>query len=237
MARLNLLALAFLLTHPIGTAHARATSAEATMAAARAEGLPVAVLENKIKEGQAKGVPPARVAQVVSQLASHLRAERAWLEKATLASKTRATSRRRQVPKTLWSSVAEARLAGVPRAALQRVVAGKESAALMTRRVDALADLSQRGYSPTTSANLARRARPNDLPALGRRADAIRRAEGLTHDEVVQGMMRGLASGTHLSTGAGGFGRGPGGGGGRGPGPGGTAPGGGFGRQLRRGQR
>ena len=151
-----------------------------TLAQARREGLPAAALENKIKEGRAKGVPPARIAQVVTRFLGHMRTARTWL-----ARPTQVKGKPRKVSPRLLVTVAEARLAGVKRAPLEALLAGKKIPSGAPRRVDTLVDLALRGYQGKGRVALLRGIRARQLPGLGQAADRLRRTTGLSRDRVI----------------------------------------------------
>lgn len=177
----QLLVVALLL--PASAQLARADSLGGIVAQARKEGLPASALENKIKEGRAKGVPAARIAMVVKRLAGFMRSAKGWLSKpATAGGKTR------RVPSRLIVSVAEARLAGVERKAVKSLLSGKRFPRAASRRVDSLADLKLRGYSAQRSVELLRSSRPADLAGIGQAADRMRRSTGLSRGKVLQRM-------------------------------------------------
>lgn len=192
------------------------------VAQARREGLPAAALENKIREGKAKGVPAPRVAQVVGSLLGHLRSAKTWLAKpATKGQKPRS------VPHRLLVSVAEARLAGVQQRPLGNLLGSGKLRGSFARRVDALVDLHLRGYNAQRSVELVRGTRLREVAGLGRQADRLRRSSGLSRVQVLDRMSVALRRNTRLRRGSdvnaaggpSGQGAGPG------PGPGGPPPG------------
>lgn len=176
-----------------GSTVAHAETAQALVNRAQRDGLPAEALQNKIHEGQAKGVSEARIAAVVSQLAKHLRSERVWLDKRAKRGK-----RSRPIHKGLWIAVAEARMAGVDSGTLRDVALRTDSAKAATRRVDALVDLRLRGYKGRGAAALVKRVKVKDLRGLGRSVERVRAERGLSRNEVLDGLVRGLGRGRHL---------------------------------------
>lgn len=172
-----LIILALLLT----TGPARAEEGiDALMARARVEGLPVQALQNKVKEGQAKKVPEARVRAVVQQLMQHMIRARAWLRKG-----------KRPVPPTLMSAVAEARLAGLSEQHLRELVpAGSGASASL--RVDALVDLHLRGYRGDDALRLVKGVGRDEVPALGSSLERLRKQRGLTHAETADALLKAM---------------------------------------------
>lgn len=191
------------------------------VAQARREGLPAAALENKIREGKAKGVPTPRVAQVVGSLLGHLRSAKTWLAKPATTGQ-----RPRSVPDRLLVSVAEARLAGVQQRPLGNLLGSGKLRGAFARRVDALVDLHLRGYDTQRSVELVRGTRLREVAGLGRQADRLRRSSGLSRVQVLDRMSgalrRNTRRGSDVNAAGGSGGGGPGG---QGPGPGGPPPG------------
>lgn len=153
---------------------------DALLARARSEGLPVAPLQHKIAEGQAKRVPEARVEQVVGRLLDYLGQARTWLQQG-----------KRGAPEAVVVAVATARLAGVEMAEIHRVLPGKVTA-LDARRVDALADLHLRGYRGAQVSGLVQAAKTDELVALGRSLDLLGKQTSLTRAELLDALLSGV---------------------------------------------
>lgn len=205
-----------------GTAHA--DNLKKLVAGARAEGLPVAPLESKIREGAAKRIPAARIEGVVRTLVGHMRTSRTWLGKGG-----------KKVRPAVLVAVSQARLSGVPQKQLQQLVKPGSKVGV-SRRVDSMVDLHARGYRGGAVVDLVRQVKPGELPVLGKTVDAVRRRTGQTRDLAARSLADALGRGGQrgLHKVAAGMGRGgshppPGGGPGGGPPPGPHGPGAGGG--------
>jgi hypothetical protein len=152
---------------------------------AKREGLPVGVLLGKVREGRAKKIPEARIAQVVGQLVGFMREARARLAKEPGAKTVAA------VPGELLASIAGARLGGVPEALVWGVLRASARPE-RTRRVDALSDVFLRGYADREVVELVTAVRLEELVGLGRVVDETRRDTGLTQAEVIDALARAL---------------------------------------------
>ena len=151
---------------------------DALMSRAKAEGLPVQALQNKVKEGQAKKVPEARVRAVVQQLMQHMIQARTWLRKG-----------KQPVPPALLQAVAEARLAGLSEQRLRELVPAG-SGARASLHVDALVDLHLRGYDGGDALRLVKGVGRDELTALGNTLERLRKQHGLTHAETADALLK-----------------------------------------------
>lgn len=172
-----LISLAFLLA--AGPARAE-QSIDALLAKAKTEGLPVQALQNKVKEGQAKKVPEARVRAVVQQLMRHMLQARTWLRKG-----------KQPVPAPLIEAVAEARLAGLSEQRLRALVP-PGSSARASLHVDTLVDLHLRGYHGDDAMRLVKSVGHDELPALGNSLERLRKQRGLTHAETADALLKAM---------------------------------------------
>jgi len=172
---IGLIGLALLLA--AGSARAE-QGIDALMARAKAEGLPVQALQNKVREGQAKKVPEARVRAVVQQLMRHMVQARTWLRKG-----------KQPVPAALMEAVAEARLAGLSEQRLRELVPAG-SGARASLRVDGLVDLHLRGYHGDDALRLVKGVDRDELPALGNTLERLRKQRGLTHAETADALLK-----------------------------------------------
>lgn len=162
---------------------ARATPLETLLSQTAKEGLPVAPLRNKIKEGRAKRIPEVRIKMVVRQLVTHMRTARTRLQRG-----------KRPVPAQTLVSVAQARLAGISADQLHTLVKPGQGPGAH-RRVDSLVDLHTRGYRGKSVVRLVQRVHQHDLPVLGKTTEVVRKKTGLPHAKVVQGLLQALGPG------------------------------------------
>jgi hypothetical protein len=101
----------------------------------------------------------------------------------------------------LVRAVAEARLAGVPREVLDRLMRGGPSGTAVQRAVEVMTDLSLLGYPPEPAAGLVRTLLAQDPDGLERLPgclEALRRDYGLGRGETAEALNRGLASSDSL---------------------------------------
>jgi len=173
-----LIALALLWVSP-----ARATPLETLLSQTAKEGLPVAPLRSKIKEGRAKRIPEVRIKMVVQQLVNHMRTARTRLQRG-----------KRPVPAQTLVSVAQARLAGVSADQLHILVKPGQGPGAH-RRVDSLVDLHTRGYRGKSVVRLVQRVHQHDLPVLGKTTEVVRKKTGLPHAKVINELLQVLGPG------------------------------------------
>ena len=201
---------------------ARAESWSPLVDQARKEGLPAALLQNKAREGLAKGVAPQRIERVVAQLLHHLRRSRTLLLRTFPPRKGQGASAALATP--LWAALAEAGLAGVGERAVVVAMGGQRIAA--QQRVDALVELHGRGYPQLPAAQLVHALKPSELGRVGSVADTLKRRSGLSRAEVLDGLRRAVVRHGGLHSAAGAVSREARRGGGKGNGPGGAGSGG-----------
>lgn len=180
---------------------------QATIDRAQAAGLPDALLVDKVKEGLAKGVPTARIAQVVQGLAGAL--DRA---------RTEAQPHLPAPPAALLKAIVEAHTLGASADDLRAVLASSAPSGASTRAVEVLADLAQRGYPPSRAARtvaLVAARQPAALDTLAAHAEALTRLRGVTRAEALEALGRAASQGQALDSatplGRGRDGAGPGG--------------------------
>jgi hypothetical protein len=136
-------------------ARAQAPEQQVQTALQRAQqaGVPVELLESKIAEGRAKGVPMARIAQAVEQrLAALLHVQAAFAQRQTLTTEELGVA-------------ADAAQAGVSDAALQAVVS-RAPAEHRSVAIAALSQLVQLGYTPQQALDQVQRALQRGPAAL-----------------------------------------------------------------------
>jgi hypothetical protein len=107
------------------------------LSAAAHDGVPESILIDKLREGLAKNVPPARLVEVVRGYESRL------AEAVTLAGPS---------APSLLKALAEARAAGVEARELSPLLAASGDASRRTRALDVLTDLAQRGFPAAQAA-------------------------------------------------------------------------------------
>jgi hypothetical protein len=103
---------------------------EEVFAAAARDGVPEAILADKVREGLAKSVPPEGLAQAIRTYEGRL-AEAVTLAGASLPS--------------LLKAVAEARAVGAEPRELRQILAASHDPKWQTRALDVVTDLAQRG--------------------------------------------------------------------------------------------
>ncbi len=149
----------------------------ALMARLQKQGIDVTPLHSKVREGLAKGVPPRRLLQVVRRYGDHL------------AEGDRVVRRlyKRKRPRGVVRAYADARLAGVKRKPLGRLLKivtpqPRRPHAVVT--VDALTDLLSRGYLTRAAyrmvLELARKGRFEDILRLRGTLARVRKRFGLS---------------------------------------------------------
>jgi hypothetical protein len=154
-----------------------------TLAAAARDGLPVEILDDKLREGLAKGVPAPRIAVALARLSEALAGARA-----ELAGRERPSAR-------LYRAVVEAHAAGVGRAEVGAVLAAtpRSDGDTTARAVEVLGDLARRGFpadvAARTVADVAR-ARPQLIGQLVGEAEALRRSALATPVEALEALAR-----------------------------------------------
>jgi transcriptional/translational regulatory protein YebC/TACO1 len=158
---------------------------------AQAAGLPSDVIVNKVREGLAKGVAPARIEAAVVRLAENLDSAQRYV----------AGVRKGQAPASLVRAVAEARAAGVAMKAVDSLV--RDSRPEGHRAVEVVTDLSLRGYPSERAAVVVENVLDRDARSLDRvpgTLELIRQDYALSHTEAVDALARGLASADSLQT-------------------------------------
>jgi hypothetical protein len=156
---------------------------QAELDGAAARGLPDALLADKVREGLAKQIAPARIAQVVHKLAGDLAAARDEAQQHVQGAP----------PPALLKAIVDAHALGAQPADVQRVLGAARTAATQALAVETLADLLQRRFP----ANLAARAvsetalrRPGALAELPARAESLVTARAATRAEAMQTIER-----------------------------------------------
>jgi hypothetical protein len=149
------------------------------------EGLPTDLLRNKIAEGLAKNVAPARIAQVVTQLHDDALAARAF-----------ATPLLGHAPgAAALRALIEARAAGVHWDTVASLVRERGETGLITA-LAALTDLSVRGYprdrAGVTVVRSLARTEPKALVRLVPELERLRRHFGLTQSEALDALASAL---------------------------------------------
>ncbi len=162
---------------------------ESAFAAAVRDGVPEIILTDKVREGLAKGIPAAKVAVVVRAL------------EVSLAEAVRQISPHVPTPPpSLLKAAVEARAAGAPPRevdALLRAGAARGAPAL-TRALDVVTDLSQRGFPPAgasraVAAVVARE--PRGVDRIVTEAQALSGQSGVTRAEALDAIARAAALG------------------------------------------
>lgn len=157
--------------------------AEVWAAAAR-DGVPESILNDKLNEGLAKGVPAARIALVIRTLESSLAEAQKQL-----------AGHVSSPPPALLKAMVEARNAGADKRDLETLLAAgaPRGAQALTRALDVLTDLAQRGF-PVAAAVRAVSAvvaqNPRGLDQITARAQALTR-NGVTRAEALDAIARG----------------------------------------------
>jgi hypothetical protein len=166
---------------------------EGAFAAAARDGVPESILSDKVREGLAKGVPAARIAQVVREL-----------ERSAAEAERQVKPQVKAAPPSLLKALMAARAAGAPREELDGVL--RQNAARGTPAVehalDVLADLAQHGYpaqaaARAVSAVLARE--PRALERVPAEAQSLAARTGATRAEALDAIARAAEKGLTLS--------------------------------------
>jgi hypothetical protein len=154
-----------------------------TIETAARNGLPVEILHDKLREGLAKGVAPARITAALVRLSDALATARV-----ELAGRPGASAR-------LYRAVVDAHAAGASRADVSVALAAtaRTDNDAGARAVEALGDLARRGFPPSaasrTVAEIAR-ARPDSLNQLVAEAESLRRSGIATPVEALDALAR-----------------------------------------------
>jgi hypothetical protein len=154
-------------------------------------GLPSEMIVSKVREGLAKGVDPARIEAAVVRLTENLDAAQKYVQ----------DRRPGQSTPSLVRTVAEARMAGVPMNAVDRLIRVQKPE--MQRAVEVVTDLSLRGYPSERAEVVVENVLARDAHALDRvpgTLETIRQDYALSHTEAVDALARGLASSDSLQT-------------------------------------
>jgi hypothetical protein len=152
------------------------------------DGLPDALLADKIREGLAKGVPAPRIVGVVRTLATELQQAR-----------SEAAPHVAGVPsQALLKAIVDAHALGV-RAEVAELLAATRGLESQTRAVEVLGDLAQRGYpAPNAEHALAAIARhPAELDHLPARVESLT-ARGATRAQALDALARSSTLGLGL---------------------------------------
>jgi hypothetical protein len=150
--------------------------------AAVRDGVPEALLVDKVREGLAKGVAAPRIAQVVEALARALRAARAEVAPFIAAP-----------PPGLLKAVAEAHGVGADRRDVEVVLRAAREAALATRAVEVLTELVLRSYAHEQAARVVAQLAARGSAAvvqLAARAESLVARDGLTRAEALDALAR-----------------------------------------------
>ena len=166
---------------------ASAAQVHATVDGAARAGLPAALLADKVREGLAKGVPPARIAAVVAALSDGLGRARAEAQPLIGGAPSAA----------LLKAIVEAHAAGAGAADVAAVLraGGRE------RAVEVLTDLAQRGYpvgvaARTVAAVVARKS--GTLDRVVGEAERLRAVDGAAPADALDALARANAQGLGL---------------------------------------
>ena len=166
---------------------AAAAEVHATLDGAVRAGLPAELLADKVREGLAKGVPPARIAGVVAGLADALGHARAEAQPLVGGA----------APAALLKAIVEAHAAGAGAADLATVLkaGGRE------RAVEVLTDLLQRGYPVGVAARTVAAVATKKGAALDRivgEAERLRAVDGAAPGDALDALARANAQGLGL---------------------------------------
>lgn len=164
---------------------------------AERQGLPGDLLQGKIREGLAKGVPPARILAVVQAMREDLGQQR---------SRVRARLGWRAPSHNLLRALCEAKRADVSAAATDALLdglgrRGPQGHPALARAIEVLTDLKLAGYPVDRALRVVRLVAAREPGALGRVGAAIerlRRSEGLTAAEAIETVTRHLERGDGL---------------------------------------
>jgi hypothetical protein len=156
---------------------------------AAANGLPTDLLVDKVREGLAKGVPPARIALVVRGLADSLGRARTEAQSAKVAAPSAG----------LLKAIVEAHAAGVGASDVATVL--RSSGRALERAVQVLTDLAQRGYPVSVAARtvseISGRGK-NALDHLVGEAERLRAIDAATPGDALDALARADAQGLGL---------------------------------------
>jgi hypothetical protein len=154
-------------------------------------GLPSEMIVSKVREGLAKGVDATRIEAAAVRLTENLEAAQQFV-----------VARQKGLPPApLVRAVAEARAAGVPMSAVDRLVRAQKPE--LQRAVEVITDLSLRGYPSERAGLVVENVLSRDARALDRvpgTLETIRQDYALSHVEAVDALARGLASSESLQT-------------------------------------
>jgi len=166
-----------------------AADVRAVVDRAAAGGLPAELLVDKVREGLAKGVPPARIALVVRGLADNLGLARAETRTAGVTAPSAA----------LLKAIVEAHAAGAGAADVATVL--RSGSRARERAVQVLTDLAQRGYPVSIAARtvsaIAGRGK-NALDHLVGEAERLRSIDAATPGDALDALARADAQGLGL---------------------------------------
>jgi hypothetical protein len=196
MARLAILALLLVgnLAHAdrpaidVARLGASAADVRAIVDRAAANGLPAELLVDKVREGLAKGVPPARIALVVHGLADSLGRARTEALTAAVAAPSKA----------LLKAIVEAHAAGAGTGEVAAVLRGGHD---RVRGVQVLTDLAQRGYPVAIAARTVSAIAghgKNALDHLVGEAERLRSLDAATPGDALDALARADAQGLGL---------------------------------------
>jgi hypothetical protein len=152
-------------------------------AAAAQEQIPDELLADKLREGLAKGVAPARILQVLHTM-----------ERALWGARSEAVAAGAVPSRSLLKAIVDAHAAGVGAPELRPLLA-------QARAVEVLTDLVQRGYPAAATAHLLGGGALREAVALEQLVSRIERARiegGLSYIEAVDALQRVLAQGASL---------------------------------------
>lgn len=158
---------------------------------AERDALPVEVILNKIKEGLAKKVPPARIADVARRLGEQLHEARDVLADKGIESPS----------ERLFRALSEAQMAGFPAAELAPLFGTSASEDANTAAVHAVTDLAVRGYPRADALAIVRATAAKDvagLPAVASALERLRREYAMNHLEALAALQSSLAVSTTL---------------------------------------
>lgn len=155
------------------------------------QNLPTALLISKVREGEAKRVPPTLVLSAVQTMSARLS------EAKRLATRPNAPA---PSPR-LVQAIAEGRMAGLDEAEIQALLNPTAEAHSITA-IDTLADLHLRGYNGSHVLPLIKQVLSKDpgaLPQLATTLEVVRRDYALTSTETAQAMDQGFRERSSVS--------------------------------------
>jgi hypothetical protein len=156
---------------------------EVLVAGAERDGLPVDLLVSKTREGLAKGAPPATILSAVRTL------ERSLAKAARLV---QASGRRPSPASTaLLRALAEGEAGGLELPLTEAMLRSKAGDAELVRAVDALTELSLRGYPRQRAAQVVQKVLVADPGAVGRVVaglENLRTTGGLSRTDAVDSL-------------------------------------------------